>query len=91
MGKFLYFLSNSPHCRAALLLLSEDGHHGLSKQVCVLTMTHHLLLETHTKMRSDYKDAIINIYSGLKKKKRVCNAHSEFRQIFLQVLFSSIQ
>ncbi len=66
MGVFLYFLSNSPHCWSALLLLSEDGHHCLSEQVCVLTVTHHPLLKTHTRRRSDYKNIIINKYSDLK-------------------------
>lgn len=43
VGVALNLLSDASHSGAALLLLGQDGHHGLSKEVRVFSMAHHLL------------------------------------------------
>ncbi len=43
--RLLHLLADPTDSRTALLLLSQDGHHRLGKEVCVLAVTHHLLQE----------------------------------------------
>lgn len=43
--RLLHLLADPTNSRTALLLLSEDGHHRLGKEIGVLAVTHHLLQE----------------------------------------------
>ena len=54
MGRLLHLLAYPAHGRATLLLLGQDGHHGLGEEVGVLPVTHHLLHNTHTHTDTHY-------------------------------------
>lgn len=43
LRKALDLLSDPADSRAPLFFLRQHGHHGLSKQVCVLPVAHHFL------------------------------------------------
>lgn len=78
VGVALNLLSDASHSGAALLLLGQDGHHGLSKEVRVFSMAHHLLWKhkPHQSARKHPSLSVITLLweqrGGEKNKQQNC-------------------
>lgn len=75
MCRLLHLLADPADSWTSLFLLSEDGHHRLGKEVGVLAVTHHFLLERVGRSSSE-----TITYSTLKKV-----AHWDKRIYILQI------